>query len=307
MSSERWISLVRERFGLFCLCVVLCLAATACFRDTAETIEQQPVAREVSSPTAVDTAEPAPTATAEPTEVIATEASPDTFALTATALIARLTQVAEPEVAEEAIEPDVVQGEATSAADLQAVQATAITLIRSTVPPGEDCIHEIRAGETLFMLSLAYGSTVDAIAAASDIANPDRIAVGQRITIPGCGTSGFAPPPTSLPPPTADPNAIEPTAEPESEVVAATSNDELSALVVQAQEAILSNAQASLADDFTALAAETATPTRTHTVQQGETLLVIALEYGTTIDALAALNNITDVDAVQAGDVLKIP
>ena len=69
--------------------------------------------------------------------------------------------------------------------------ATTAPLIRATVPPGEDCIHEIRSGETLFMLSWRTAPTVDAIAAASDIENPDRIAIGQRITIPGLRHIGF--------------------------------------------------------------------------------------------------------------------
>ena len=307
MSSKRWFLHIRTRFGLLLLCVVIGSMVSACFRDTAETIEQQPVAREVASPTAMDTAEPQPTANAELSEVIATEAPPDTFALTATALISRLTEVAAPASVEDGVESVEAADPVVSAPDTPAVEATAVPLIRATVPPGEDCVHEIRAGETLFMLALAYGSTVDAIAAASEIENPDRIAVGQRITIPSCGSSGFAPPPTSLPRPTTDPDAIEPTAEPELELVVAEQDEEVSALVLQAQETILSNAQASLAGGFTALSAENATPSRTYTVQEGETLLVIALRFNTTIEILAALNGIDDVDDVQAGDVLKIP
>ena len=305
MSGKRWIVGIRKRLVLLCLCVAVLVMASACFRDTAETIQEQPVAREVASPTAADTQVPPPTATADIPEVIATEAPPDTFALTATALIARLTQAAAPATAEGVSE---AADAAVSAPDQAAPAATTAPLIRATVPPGEDCVHEIRSGETLFMLSLAYGSTVDAIAAASDIENPDRIAIGQRITIPGCGTSGFAPPPTSLPPPTADPDAIEPTAEPEL-VLAANEQqpEDVSPLVLQAQEAILSNAQESLASGFTALSAASATPSRTYTVQEGDTLLIIALRFNTTIDALAALNGIEDVDDVDAGDVLNIP
>lgn len=308
MSGKRWSFHIRKRLILLCLCGAVMLTASACFRDTAETIQQQPVARQVASPTVIDTDEPPPTNTAEVSEVIATEAPPDTFALTATALISRLTQAAASEAAQEVSAADEAADTAGSAPEQPAPAATAVPLIRATVPPGEDCVHEIRAGETLFMLSLAYGSTVDAIAAASDIENPDRIAVGQRITIPGCGSSGFAPPPTSLPPPTTDPNAVEPTAEPELELAANQQQpDEVSALVLQAQEAILNNAQESLGGGFTALSAASATPSRTYTVQEGETLLIIALRFSTTIEILAALNDIDDVDAVDAGDVLQIP
>jgi putative chitinase len=50
-------------------------------------------------------------------------------------------------------------------------------------------------GENLFRIALRYGTTVEAIANANGIANPARIAVGQRLTIL---TSGGQPaPPTT--------------------------------------------------------------------------------------------------------------
>src|SRR5450432_2648000 len=45
----------------------------------------------------------------------------------------------------------------------------------------------------------------------------------------------------------------------------------------------------------------------THTVQPGENLFRIALRYGTTVEALAAANNITDPTHVYVGEVLIIP
>lgn len=52
-------------------------------------------------------------------------------------------------------------------------------------------IHVVQRGENLYRISLRYGTTVQAIAAANGIANPSRIYVGQRLVIP-CGS---APPP----------------------------------------------------------------------------------------------------------------
>jgi LysM repeat protein len=46
---------------------------------------------------------------------------------------------------------------------------------------------------------------------------------------------------------------------------------------------------------------------RTHTVQQGDTLLDIALKYNTTVEVIAALNGITSVHELQIGQVLLIP
>jgi lipoprotein NlpD len=45
--------------------------------------------------------------------------------------------------------------------------------------------HRVRAGETLYRISKAYGVSVDDIVAANRIADPARIEVGQRVRIPG--------------------------------------------------------------------------------------------------------------------------
>ena len=292
-----------RRFPLMLLLAAVAVIATACFRDTSEAIQNQPVAREYPSPTAIPEQEPTavpPSATieVEATEQVATEPAVDQFALTATALIALQTQSSAGGA------PASESG--TTAEQIPAGQATAVQLPRATIPPGEDCVHEIRAGETLFQLSLAYGVSVDAIAAASEIDNPDRIAVGQPIIIPLCGTTGFIPPPTSVPPPTLDPATIPPTIEPEALEIA-SSDDTRDALIEQAQAALLDNALSVPADEFSAQLAGDAASDQTYTVQQNDTLFEIAIAFGTTVEILAALNDITDVDSVNAGVVLQLP
>ena len=64
---------------------------------------------------------------------------------------------------------------------------------------GSDCVHEVVQGENLFRLSLKYGVTVNDIARSSGITNINLILVGQKLTIPGCGTTGVRPPATSIP------------------------------------------------------------------------------------------------------------
>ena len=44
-----------------------------------------------------------------------------------------------------------------------------------------------------------------------------------------------------------------------------------------------------------------------YTIQSGDTLAKIAEKYGTTVEALAKLNGITDIDEIWAGNVIKIP
>jgi LysM repeat protein len=52
-----------------------------------------------------------------------------------------------------------------------------------------EIIHVVQPGENLFRISLRYGTTVQAIAAANGIVNPSRIYVGQRLVIPGAAAA----------------------------------------------------------------------------------------------------------------------
>lgn len=64
-------------------------------------------------------------------------------------------------------------------------------------------VHTVRPGETLSGIARQYGTTVQAIATANGITNPDRIQVGQRLRIPGSSTSptpGPTPGPTPVGP-----------------------------------------------------------------------------------------------------------
>ncbi len=291
------------RLLLVCCLAGLPLLLTACFRDTSEAMVDQPIARELATvtpmvevieivePIAEPTAEPSATATEAPTSQ---PESVDEFALSATALVAQQTQPAE------------LPAESAAIAT-EASIPTLVPLARATIPPGEDCVHEIRPGDTLYRLGLAYGVSVDEITQASDIINPDVVAVGQKVTIPACGTLGFIPPPTSVPTATPEPVQIAPTsaaAEEEAPAIAAV-DDSRSALVQQAQAVLLNNAQA--AGGFSAQAAASQALGGSYTVQANDTLLSIALQNDTTLDVLAALNNIANVDNLTIGQVLQLP
>ncbi len=294
----------RRRYQLAFICILVALLLTACFRDTSEVIEQQPVARELATSTPLPALEPTAVPATATEEPIAEEQPADNFALSATALIALQTEPAN----EQGTTPNESEAQSTAA---PVVQLTLVPLIRVTVPPGEDCVHEIRFGDTLFQLALAYGVTVEQISIASGIINPDVIDIGQRIIIPQCGTTGFAPPPTSIPTPTVNPNFVQPASEPTALELADTNADvpdeTVSALAEQAQAKLLSNAQIDVSTDFSIQSANLPVPSRTYTMKEQDTLLEVAAEYGTTVEMLAALNNIDDIDNIQAGTVLKIP
>jgi putative chitinase len=58
-----------------------------------------------------------------------------------------------------------------------------------SAPSPEPGVHIVRPGETLRSIANLYGTTVDGIARANGIVNPNYIYVGQRLTIPGGGTA----------------------------------------------------------------------------------------------------------------------
>jgi LysM repeat protein len=58
--------------------------------------------------------------------------------------------------------------------------------------PGAPLVHVVQPGENLFRIALRYSTTVEAVAAANGIRNPQLIYVGQKLTIP---RGGATPPP----------------------------------------------------------------------------------------------------------------
>ena len=245
--------------------------------------------------------------------------APDNFSLTATALIGQLTADAEAIATTQAFEagvgttPTLPPTLTPDPLTVQEEQPTAI--IEQPVVPGADCVHQIRRGETLFKLSLAYGVSVNEMASLSGITNPSLILIGQRVTIPACGTTGFRPPATSVPVPTAtiNPNAsVGTTGTTGTTAQSATTGAGDSTLTTDgmaqaAQQEILNNAQADIQANAVAQGAAPATGSRTYTVQQYDTLFQIAQNFGTSVDAIAILNGITNINQITMGDVLQIP
>jgi LysM repeat protein len=185
--------------------------------------------------------------------------------LTATAIVAQATNLfLTPS-------PDPFQTQITVPTFTPTTDPFAVASPTSAPLPGVDCVHEVRSGENLFRLSLLYGVTVNEIAAASGITNIDLLAIGQRLTIPGCGTTGAFPPATSAPtqgsgvgatPDTGGP--INPTPIPSAGGV-------------------------------------------THIVQQGETLFEISLQYGVPVNTIAAANGISNINLIYINQELTIP
>lgn len=56
---------------------------------------------------------------------------------------------------------------------------------RTTITPTpRQTRHTVQRGDTLFRIAQQYGVTVDAIIAANELTNPDRLLVGEELIIP---------------------------------------------------------------------------------------------------------------------------
>jgi LysM repeat protein len=140
------------------------------------------------------------------------------------------------------------------------------------ITPGVDCIHEVQQTDpNLYRIALRYGVTVESIARASGITNINLILVGQRLTIPGCGTTGAVPPPTSAP----------------------------------------TTAAVNVLGDGTTTTANVGTGGtgggRIHVVQQGETLFELSLQYNVPVATIASANGISNINLIYIGQELVIP
>lgn len=200
----------------------------------------------------------------------------DTWALTATQIVAEITMTADAAVTQTAAALGIGATPTPTETPTFALPAGVTPTMGVVAPPGTVCIHEVKAGENLFRLSLRYGVSVNQLAAASGITNINLIFVGDKITIPGCGTTGVLPPPTSTPVLTA--------------TLAGTTG------TVQ---------QSAQTGDVTVQTATTGQ--RIHIVQQYETLFQISLQYGVPIASIANANGITDINTIIMGQELIIP
>lgn len=113
-----------------------------------------------------------------------------------------------------------------------------------TTTSGGDAVYTVKAGDTLSGIAAKYGTTYQALASYNGISNPNKISVGQKIKIPGTGSSGST---------------------------------------------------------------STGGGDTVYTVKAGDTLSGIAAKYGTTYQALASYNGISNPNKISVGQKIKIP
>jgi LysM repeat protein len=155
--------------------------------------------------------------------------------------------------------------------------------------------HVVRSGETLSGIAARYGTTVEVLARANRLSNPNYIVIGQHITIPVSATM------TS------------------SHVIRA--GETLSDVAARYGTSVGALARANHLRNPNFIVAGTSlkvpggsapvgvssSGASTHVVQRGETLSGIAVRYGTSAQALARANNLADPGFIVAGTTLNVP
>ncbi len=184
------------------------------------------------------------------------------------------------------------------------------------VAPGADCVHEVRTqDQNLYRLSLAYGVPIRSITNENGtaLANPNLITLGQRLRIPGCGTTGGVPPATSTPGPVTSPGGGF-----GSGGVVPPNGDCTWGTTVQFPNGCPGGGGANTSGSI-GTGADTGTgvgtggpgvgttPGRVVIVEQGDTLSSLALQYGTTAEAIAAANGIGIETTIFFNQELIIP
>jgi LysM repeat protein len=183
-------------------------------------------------------------------------------------------------------------------AALLAVAALVGTLLIAAVPAAADTVVTVEAGDSLSEIALAHGTTVAALMAANAITDPDRVYMGQRLVVPGPGST-----PTTLP----------------TMVVVVQRGDSLSGIAAEYGVTLSALIEANNISDPDTVhvgqellvpgATRPITPTGPVVVivQSGDSLSAIAAEHGVSVSALMNANGITNADLISVGQELTIP
>jgi LysM repeat protein len=170
---------------------------------------------------------------------------------------------------------------------------------------GTPVVHIVAWGDTVTSIAAQYGVTPDAIINANELEAPNTIYAGQRLIIPG------AQPNTAQAAPAGGRHTVQPG---ETLYSIAThygiTVDALRAANNLADNTVLAGQSLTIPtgdapSTETAAAADGAEGV--HTVQPGETLYRISLQYGVSVSRLADFNQLINPSSIHAGQQLRIP
>ncbi|MEM6530382.1 MAG: LysM peptidoglycan-binding domain-containing protein, partial [Chloroflexota bacterium] len=155
----------------------------------------------------------------------------------------------------------------------------------------QNVVYTVQGGDTLAAIAARFGTTQQAIINANGLTNPNTLFAGTLLTIPV---------PAAPPAQPAQPTSQFGTGGP---VIVAPNNPAVSPTSTPVPVVVV----AATPQFGTGGPVAGAPAGQTYTVRTGEGLFEIAVRFGTTAEAIAELNGITNINAIQAGQVLRLP
>ena len=187
--------------------------------------------------------------------------------------------------------------------DALIVTTLTVAVVASPFGQSSATTVSVAPGETLLGIADQYGTTVAALEAANNLADPNTIVAGSVLQVPGrSGVMADAPKTTVVVEPGQTISSIAAQYRTTASALATTNHLADPNHVVAGSVLQVPGAGAG-----TPAIPAAGTGGGTVVVQAGQTLFSIATSFDTTVTALAAANNIVDPNNIVIGSVLRIP
>ncbi|WP_179395827.1 muramidase family protein [Lacticaseibacillus absianus] len=194
-------------------------------------------------------------------------------------------------------------------------------------------VYVVKAGDTLTAIAVRFGTTVSAIVSANGLSNPNKLSVGQKLTIgtkPTNTTTGGASSSTgsssasTVTPPTPSTTAVTYVVRAGDTLYAIATKNKTTVAALVSLNGLKDPNKLRVGQKLTLRRTATTTPTvttpsktpakpttptstaATYTVKRGDTLYAIALKYKTTVAALVSANGLKDPNKLSVGQKLKV-
>ncbi len=198
-------------------------------------------------------------------------------------------------------QPTVAPTTAPAEGEAQATTAPAETAV-TPAPSGTitgPTTHTVVAGDTLYKIGLTYGVSWVQLAQLNNLANPNRLTVGQVLQIPGPST------PTPTPSPQTETTYVVKAGD---NLFRIGLNYGISWVQIAEANGIVNPNQIYVGQTLKIpVSTPGPTPQFTHQVKAGETLFLISLQYGVPWTRIAEANSISSPYVIYVGQTLVIP
>ena len=174
--------------------------------------------------------------------------------------------------------------------------------------------HTVKSGDTLSGIASQYNTTVNQIVSLNQLSNPNLIYVGQVLKLKNSQTTNSSSSSSSTAATTVGTYTVK-AGDTLSAIASrySTSSSTLASLnslsnpnLIYVGQVLKVSSNASTSSSTSSSANSTVTTAASYTVKAGDTLSAIAAKYGTTYQALASTNSISNPNDIYVGQVIKV-